>query len=589
MNVECPDIEDFDCLDVKRNHSFLLEAMEAISDAFYMLDMNWRFTFINRAAEEFFHTPRETAIGNFYTEVWPEVRGSELFQVLTRVFAHGERVEVEIPSARRPDRLVALSAVPLSSGGAAVTVKDITHRIEHQQQLEEAQLRLTSMLESTSDNVVMLDRDGVIQFANARAKQTIGWGTDVVGQSLDVVVPTLAKSPLKHMLAQSLESQTGNSFVHHSNSLNRWFDITLYPSESGVAIFYKDITYQRKNEEKLAASERQFRELSESMPQFVWKADRGGNRMWFNRRWIDYTGMPLRASRGWGWLAAHHPDDHEDIKRTLVESLRDKKSWEGNWRIMGRDGVYRWYLTRCLPVFDIRGNITHWIGTSTDITTSVKDKDHQELLLHELNHRVKNTLAIIQSIGRQTTGDNMPEYRRLFENRLLALSKTHDLLTESNWASAPLRELVVSELAPYVDPKAQRVPYTLLGPDIKLKPQVVVPLGMALHELATNAVKYGSLSNDDGHVVINWNIDDDGPRTLVRILWIESDGPPVLQPTRKGFGTRLMRHSFQGDFGGSVQLAYLPEGFQCVMEIPAEHLVDSTTERMLFRIKKAAQ
>lgn len=588
MNIDCPDPTDEECMGIKENHSLLLEAMEAIPDAFYMLDMNWRFLFLNRAAEQFFGTPKESALGQYYLEVWPEARGTEVFHTLASVYAEQKPVEREMMSARRPGSLVCFSAVPLSSGGVAVTVKDITHRAEHQQQMEEGRKRLDSMLESTSDNVLLLDRYSVVQFANARALSNLKLTPDkVIGKPIYDVIPEIRTSPIMRMLVETLESQVSKSFVHHSASLGRWYDITAYPSQSGLAVFYKDITYQRKNDEKLAASERQFRELSESMPQLVWKADRGGNRTWFNRQWLQLTGMTLEESRGWGWLAAHHPDDHAEIKQTLRDSLRDKKPWSGNWRIRSKDGNYRWYLTRCTPVFaTLKDNITHWIGTCTDITDSIKDKEHQELLLHELNHRVKNTLAIIQSIGRNSSGTDVKSFRKLFESRLLALSKTHDLLTESDWNSAPLRGLIESELAPYVGASVTRQ-HRLEGPDVNLKPQVVVPLGMAIHELATNAAKYGSLSTTQGKVVIRWCLVDTNGRDMVRIHWIESGGPPVEQPDRKGFGTRLMQHSFRGDFGGSVALNYLPEGFQCVMEIPAEHMVDETTERTLFRIKKA--
>lgn len=577
----------------------LLGAMEAILDPFYMVDENWRFTYINRAAEVFFRLDRALSLGCTYMEVFPGVEDSNVFTVIHAVMHDKQAITQELCSFARPDCWVVFSGVPLPGGGVAVTVKDISDRKRYEEQLaaeiEERKLaeqnalditsRLDGVLQSTTDCVLMLDPDYRIKFANAKALAFMNTTDQIFGKRISEVFPSAVAS-MKKYLDQAVTNNQTVSFVQHLAVSARWVSATLYPSDKGLTVFFRDVTEAKQHEEALAESERQFRELADAMPQLVWSADRGGNRYWFNKRWHAYTGVPLHKAKGWGWVNCHHPDDQQSVKELVREGLRTKEPWEGTWRVRGKDGEYRWFLVRAVPVKDNKGQVVKWFGTKTDITASIKDKEHQELLLHELNHRVKNTLAIIQSIGRQTTGDDVKDFRRLFENRLLALSKTHDLLTESDWNSGPLRQLIESEMAPYtmqMEPK----PYTLLGPNIKLKPQVVVPLGMAIHELATNAAKYGALSVPGGHVVINWNVDNDGPRTLIRLLWSEGGGPTVEQPTRKGFGTRLLRHSFQGDFGGNVILHYLPMGFQCVMEIPAEHIVDESTERALFRIKKA--
>jgi PAS domain S-box-containing protein len=564
------------------NNSDLHMAMDAIVDAFYMIGPDWRFRFFNRSAEKFFGYNRDDIVGLLYTEAWPGVENSAPYHAVKKVMISRKEYTDQMQSYVRPECTVLFSAVPLEDGGVAVTVRDISKSILDAQALAEANLRLNGVLQSTNDCVVMLDHESRITFANSRALEFMQRDETVYGTRLIDVFPTIVNTKLIKYFNQANEDATSVPFMHYISSMDRWIDVTLYPSEKGITVFFRDVTDTKKNEERLADSERQFRELANSMPQMVWKSDRGGNRYWFNQRWYQYTGLTASKARGWGWLKACHPDDVESLKSQLRESFIGKTSWEVTYRIRDTHNNYRWFLVRAVPVLDAKHQVVRWLGTDTDVTAEIKDKEHQQLLLHELNHRVKNTLAIIQSIARQTTGDTPSDFRLLFENRLLALSKTHDLLTDSDWASAPLRELICKELAPYVYVDTEVRKYVLEGPDVKLKPQVVVPLGMAIHELATNAAKYGALTNPEGVVNITWALVDSN----IVITWRESGGPIVRAPSRKGFGTRLLQHSFRGDFGGAVRTTYEPTGIVCVMEIPAAHIVDDQDERKLFRIKK---
>lgn len=557
-------------------------AMEAIVDAFYMIGPDWRFKFFNKSAEQFFGFGREQVVGKIYHEVWRGIEGSAPYEAINQVMVSRQAYTSQLQSFVRPECTVLFSAVPLQDGGVAVTVRDINDSILHAQALAEANLRLNGVLQSTNDCVVMLDHETRITFANSKALEFMKRDETIYGSRLRDVFPTIVHTQIVKYFNQANTDATSVPFMHYIASMDRWIDVTLYPSEKGITVFFRDVTDTKKNEERLADSEKQFRELANSMAQMVWKSDRGGNRYWFNQRWYHYTGLSTAKARGWGWLKACHPDDIEMLKTSLRESFLSKNSWEVIYRIRDAHQNYRWFLVRAVPVLDAKGQVVRWLGTDTDVTEEIKHKEHQQLLLHELNHRVKNTLAIIQSIARQTVGDTPADFRFLFENRLLALSKTHDLLTDSDWASAPLRELISKELAPYVYVDREVRKYVLDGPDIKLKPQVVVPLGMAIHELATNAAKYGALTQSEGCVRIAWNIQGE----FIQIVWSETGGPPVVPPTRKGFGTRLLNHSFRGDFGGSVQLTYDPLGFQCVMQIPSAHIVQDFDERKLFRIKR---
>jgi len=199
----------------------------------------------------------------------------------------------------------------------------------------------------------------------------------------------------------------------------------------------------------------------------------------------------------------------------------------------------------------------------SDVTDRVLAERQQKLLVDELNHRVKNTLATVQAIAAQTLRGNPDPtaFRDTFEARLIALSATHDLLTASNWRGARLRDVLQVEFRPYGPER-----YTLEGPEIDLAPSEALALGLLFHELATNAAKYGALSRGDGQVAVRWTAGGDGRQ--LSLDWVEHGGPAVEAPTRRGFGSRLIERSLRGALNGSAALDFASGGLRCHMELP---------------------
>ena len=196
-----------------------------------------------------------------------------------------------------------------------------------------------------------------------------------------------------------------------------------------------------------------------------------------------------------------------------------------------------------------------------------RTEEHQRLLLNELNHRVKNTLAVIQSIAAQTFRGEAaaPEARRAFESRLTALAGAHDLLTGRNWEAAPLRQVIDrAGIGCGAGPGRVRIE----GEDVELAPRTAVSIAMALHELCTNAVKYGALSNDAGSVTVRWSIAGSGAERRLRLEWIETGGPPVSPPARRGFGSRMIERGLASELGGTVALEFRKEGVRCLVDAP---------------------
>ena len=203
-------------------------------------------------------------------------------------------------------------------------------------------------------------------------------------------------------------------------------------------------------------------------------------------------------------------------------------------------------------------------GSHTAQVVEQRQARHLQLLIDELNHRVKNTLAIVQSLAQQTfRGDAAtPEARLAFDGRLVALASAHNLLTREHWEFADLHDLVVQSLRAL---GVETTRFTIDGPRLRLAPKTAVTIAMALHELATNASKYGALSGDGGRVSVTWTADGDTERRL-RLTWAEAGGPPVVPPARQGFGSRMIERALASELGGSVVLDFDTDGVACRIE-----------------------
>ena len=242
------------------------------------------------------------------------------------------------------------------------------------------------------------------------------------------------------------------------------------------------------------------------------------------------------------------------------------------WHVR-KDGSRFWGSGVMFPVED--GAEDAYLKIFRDRTEERRAMERQSLLIGELNHRVKNTLAIVQSMAMQTLRScpNTADARDALEARLVSLAKAHDILTSGQWSGGDLRELVVAALEAYSS-YAGASRFQIDGVELKLRPKALLALSMAVHELATNAVKYGALSNDDGRVAIRWELTP-GPERHFRFVWKESGGPPVTPPHRRGFGSRLVEEGLAQDIVGSVHLRFAIEGLECTIEAPVKEITET--------------
>lgn len=334
----------------------------------------------------------------------------------------------------------------------------------------------------------------------------------------------------------------------------------------------RDITERKQLEAASREAEQRVRGLLDALPTAIYTTDARGRLTYFNQACVELAGrVPQVGVDEWTviWRLCR-PDGSAIEPGTcpMAVALAENRSFHAVEALAQRpDGSGVPFLGYPAPLHNPHGEVVGAINMMVDISERKVAEDHRQLLLNELNHRVKNTLATVQSIAAQSfrrTAQN--EDYQWFEGRLIALSKAHDVLSRENWQAAELRELIVQAVAPFQS--HGRLRFLLAGPALRLRPKHALALAMALHELCTNAAKYGALSRDGGQVRVHWQLTRAEDGQCLQLRWEESGGPAVVPPGRKGFGSRLLERGLAGELNARVRLAFLKTGVLFDMEVP---------------------
>ena len=314
---------------------------------------------------------------------------------------------------------------------------------------------------------------------------------------------------------------------------------------------------------EMRESEARFRNMADNSPVMIWVTDQNGRCVYLNARWREFTGQSAEAGLGLGWLDCVHPEDRPAAEERFVAANARREAFRVECRLRGADGRWRWSIDAASPRFAANGAYLGHVGSVIDIDDRKQAEERQKLLTEELDHRVKNVLATVQSMALRTLGRGDPA--NALTGRIAALAQTHAAPSQGAWQGVELSQLLANLLEAYRAGAGDRL--AMSGPPVNLEPRAAQSLALAVNELATNAAKYGALSTPGGRVKLRWLVEG-GERPTLRLLWRESGGPPVAAPQRKGFGTSLIERSLAYELDAEVTLAFEPEGLRCEMRVP---------------------
>lgn len=337
------------------------------------------------------------------------------------------------------------------------------------------------------------------------------------------------------------------------------FETSLLRSEEGRAEATSELSTARDR----------LRQLVEGVPLLLWRASGDGQCTWTSPQWTRLTGQDEAASYGHGWLESVHPEDRD---RALLAWRRARRTqmFELEYRLHDIDaGRHRWFEGRATPICDESGQVVEWLGTSTDIDGLKALRERERALRAELHHRVRNTLAVVRAIARRTaaSSETVDDFQMHFDGRIGAFARTQWLVAGNPEAEVDLETLIAEELFAHHANEGDQV--TIKGPDVRLKPKTADALGLAIHELTVNAVKYGGLSSDQGRVEVAWRIEGPPASPILALTWADAaPDRPTSGAARHGFGSEMIERSLVFDLEATTSLAIGPKGVRCEIRLP---------------------
>jgi PAS domain S-box-containing protein len=431
----------------------------------------------------------------------------------------------------------------------------------------QADARLAAVLESISDVYYAVDRDWRMVLFNRSAEEFFGMPRGkILGRNFWELFPQGRDTEFGRLMRAAMdERKPARMDAPSALREGRTVEVRIAPlADEGVGVAIDDITERAEAERAMRRSEQRLdlAVQAHGIGVFDWHIPSG--KLVWNRQQEVVFGLAPGSFGGTieDWRSLVLPEDRAQMEAVTSAALAaSHETLSFDFRIRRPDGAVRWIEGAARLLYLPDGKPHRMVGTNMDVTERKVAEQHQRLLINELNHRVKNTLAIVQGIAWQSFRPSGAPRGAIeaFEGRLSALSAAHDVLTRQSWEAAPIGSIVAEAVAPH---HAGDGRLTAEGPPIDLEPKRAVALGLAMHELATNAVKYGALSTPEGRVEVRWTTTDG----TLRLTWRETGGPRVVAPARRGFGARLLEQGLAEELRGRVRLEFRPEGVLCVVE-----------------------
>ena len=459
--------------------------------------------------------------------------------------------------------------------GVVLTFVDITARWEAEVALGRSERQLRALVEASSPIIYRMSPQW------DKMHQLFGGGIlpDSAGPSESWVaryIPQEDRPAVEAVIDRAVKARSVFDLEHRVMRLDGttgWVQSRAVPIlEDGEIVEWfgsaTDVTARRHAEEGLSESEERLRVLVDGIPQYVWRSDPSGAWTWSSPQWTAYTGLSDAESRGNGWLQALHADGR-DVAQAKWRDAPARHLFEIETRIRNPEtDKVRWFSGRAWPRLSEGGEIVEWLGTFTDVDDLRTLQERQSVLLHELQHRVRNTLAVVRAIASRTgdTSDSVEEFTAHLEGRLNALGRTQMVLTRSSRHGVDLESMVREELLAQAASDGQ---IEVGGPEIRLSAKAAEVLTLAVHELATNAIKYGALSESSGRIAVQWSSHEEDGEQWLRLLWTESGvRVATAAPRREGMGTELVTARVPYELGGRGSLDLRPGGVRAEIAFP---------------------
>ncbi|MEE2922915.1 MAG: PAS domain S-box protein [Pseudomonadota bacterium] len=464
-------------------------------------------------------------------------------------------------------------------------IQDITEKKRISRALADSEARFRAVQVTSPDGFMILRtlrsptgeiEDFVWEFVNPAAEQVTGrTGRQLIGKRLLKEMPQVHARGLFEVFCGVVQSGEPwrREMLYPGHLGRRWFNFTVARVGDGFAISFQDVTARKEAELKLQASQARLRTILDGVMSMIGLARPDGVMLEVNKPSLSMTGANPAELVGlpiWDHPAWSHSAELQDRLRAAFAEAGQGRLVRFDAEIVDHADKLVPVDVQVAPIIEDSGEILEIVMSAIDISERKRAEAHREMLLSELNHRVKNSLATVQAIASHTQREasDLDSFRTSFTGRLRAIAASHDLLVSTRQDSADLSRLVADQLKGYAPAEPDRL--TIAGPSTTLGPQGAHAFGLILHELATNASKYGAFSNASGRVRVSWVIAGEAAEPDIVIEWEETDGPPVAPPSRKGFGSLLIEQSLAHSLGGESRLEFDAEGLKARFRFPVK-------------------
>jgi PAS domain S-box-containing protein len=462
--------------------------------------------------------------------------------------------------------------------------ESLSHAVEDRnrtdQELKRLSARMTAIVSSSYDAIISNTIDGTITSWNESAEQLFGYSAqEMIGQSIRRLIPADRQKEEDDITARLQRGE-----------MIRWFEtvrltkdghpidvsLTISPLRDaaghlvGASQSARDVSERKERERQLRESEERLSQIINTVNAFVGLLDRDGKIIEVNARALGAVGAAREEVIGRPMAEApwfsHAPGARKRMGEIIARCLAGETvRYDLQYSMRGE---LRWVDFQAAPILAADGSVTAIVPSGVDITDRKRSEEQVRLLMLEVNHRAKNMLGVVLAIARQTTSSSPGDFLSKLTQRIQALSVNLDLLVKNEWQGIDLSPLVHAQLAYFSEAIGTRI--AIEGPELRLTREAAQGIGMALHELATNAVKHGALLNDHGSITITWKCDDD----VFTISWEEHGGPPVEKPTRNGFGHTVLTTLAEAAVSGHVSLDYKPAGLTWELTCSARNALE---------------